>query len=705
MTFLAPLMLLALTAVGLPVLIHLFSKPRLKRIRWAATKFLLASIEKNKRRMKVEDLLLLLARCLLVALLVLIFARPALLVKSAGLLLSRDNISAALVLDYSMSMGQSDGAKTRFEQAKATALDILGKLGGGSSCALWLAGDKTRSVIAKPTQDFALLRRMLDHATVSDFGSDLYPALKGAVESLKGTEGRKEIFILTDNQAAAWKQLGNIRKLQDEHQREIQFRYFVIGDRGEDNVAVTALQVVGTAAVNQPVRCVVTVSNHGRSAVEKLPVKISVDDEPPQDETVIDRLEPGASRNVSLFARVRHAGYHAISASIAGDRLPADNQRATALLVLEQLRALVVDGTVSANPAERDGFFLRNALAPVAPGQAGQYYLKVAAGKPGDLDGQDLRQYDLVFLANVPELSPSAMQNISRYVNEGGNLVVFAGSASKADFYNDEENLGALLPAKLGAVQKPEPPLAWQSRDYAHPVVTLWNDPESGTLGSVKFYQYYPLTLRDGALTVLKYSNNEIAVAERAAGRGKVFLFGSPAMTDWNNFPVNPAFVPLTLRIVAYAAGRSARGLNLSPGQTFAFEVETEYAGKDVAVARGGAEKRRIVGRVEQGGRAAWIRYQNTELAGAYAVYVGDDQLPKVVFAVQGDAVESDLRQEPAEDIAALLHPPEPESRDVSVSDPEEQAPGVELWFYVAVAALALAVTESGLKHYFSRAR
>ena len=704
MTFLNPWMLLGLAAIGVPVLVHLFSKPRLKRIQWAATRFLQASIEKNRRRLQVEDLLLLLIRCLLVILLVLIFTRPALMVKPENLLLSGDKTTAVILLDQSASMGQSDGAKTRFEQAKAAVQETLGKLAAGSSCALFLVGEQSKPVIAKPTRDFALIRRVLDNATVSDYASDLYPGIKDAIDTLTTVAGRREVFIFTDSQAAAWRQLGNIRKLQELHKDSIQLRFFIIGASGEDNVAVTSLKLAGSvAAVNQPVRCVVEVANFGKSAVEQVPVKIAVDGDAPQDETMISRIEPGETRSVNLFVRIRHAGYHAISANIPGDRQPSDNQRSVSLLVLEQMKVLVVDGT-----AEGDGFFLRNALVPVAPGQAAHYYMQAVAGRPGDLESAGLKQYDFIFLCNVAELSSLAAQNLRQYVTQGGNLAVFPGAACKLAFYNNDPNFGALLPAKLEAARNgPEPQkfLAWQAKDYAHPVVDLWNDPESGTLDSVRVTQYYPLTMKDAdGATVLKYTNNEVAVAERSAGQGRVFLFGIPARTDWSNLPVNPAFVPLITRMVAYSASMLGSNLNLAPGQPFAFEVESEYAGQDVSVQRIGKDKRQIVGRVEQGEKSAWISYRDTELSGAYAVYLGGDKVPKVVFAVQSDPAESNLQQQNPADIEPLLQVAEPEARQVANDEVSAKAkvPGPELWFYLALALL-LAVLETFFAHVFSR--
>src|SRR5277367_3213756 len=54
--------------VASPILIHLINRMRFKRIRWAAMEFLLKAQKRMRKRLIIEQLLLLALRCLLVAL-------------------------------------------------------------------------------------------------------------------------------------------------------------------------------------------------------------------------------------------------------------------------------------------------------------------------------------------------------------------------------------------------------------------------------------------------------------------------------------------------------------------------------------------------------------------------------------------------------------------------------------------------------------
>src|ERR671929_2326407 len=61
--------------VSLPILIPLINRLRFKRVRWAAMEFLLKSQKRNRRRLIIEQLILLALRILLVLLAGLLLAR------------------------------------------------------------------------------------------------------------------------------------------------------------------------------------------------------------------------------------------------------------------------------------------------------------------------------------------------------------------------------------------------------------------------------------------------------------------------------------------------------------------------------------------------------------------------------------------------------------------------------------------------------
>src|SRR3982751_4122922 len=111
---------LGLGAVSVPIIIHLLNRRKFERVVWAAMRFVRLSVEKNQRRIKIEDMLLLILRCLLLAI---ALARPVLQAAAGALGLTK--VTAVIVLDNSYSMTQTDGVEPRFEAAKRAADEVI----------------------------------------------------------------------------------------------------------------------------------------------------------------------------------------------------------------------------------------------------------------------------------------------------------------------------------------------------------------------------------------------------------------------------------------------------------------------------------------------------------------------------------------------------------------------------------------------------
>lgn len=769
MSFLNPILLFGLAAVAVPIIIHLLNRRRFQKVVWAAMRFLQASVEQNQRRMRLEDLLLLALRCLLLLLLALALARPALLSKAADVF-GQSKVTAVLILDHSYSMGMSDGTRTRFDKARQAAEAALDALPAGSAAAVFLASDVVRAAIPEPTFDLNLARKILREAPLSDRATDLLPALDRAVDLLKGRSLalRREIFLITDGQAAGWRQLEEIQRVLEQSRAAIHTHVLLVNEHEERNLGVSGLRLAsGLAPARQPLRFEVRLSNFGREAQRDVRVSLSVNSEPPCDETTLDTLEPGATRSVSLFGRLPGVGYHTVTARLPEDRLRADDHRSVAVRALREVRVLLVDGEPGAEPRESEVFFLRHALAPVAPEAAADYFVKVASVPDAELPQARFDDFDAVVLANVPDFPESALQSIAQYLRRGGGLVVFPGGGVNVSFYNEHllQRL-ALLPAALGEIRgqadQDERFVTFQEKDYIHPIVSLWNDPAAGTLASARFFRWFELrpaplsgkaaragpdapqgaslALQGGEGTagvaggpspdarslspgqprpaaardagepeiILKYSDGTPAVMERAWGLGRVVLFSSTADTAWNDLAVRPAFVPLVHRTLGTVVQRQDEGLNVRVGGRFARRVPIEFLGKDAAFFKPRqTDAVRDLRRVELVSDWPTLQYDQTDLAGVYDVTVADPPL-NLKFAAQADPLESSLDTLSDAQLKTLRDVAHvlPWTPDLSLKSlVEKQRSGVELWLPLALLALLVAGAETVLGQWFSRSK
>ena len=729
MSFLNPIMLGGLLAIGIPILIHLLNRRRFQKVVWAAMRFLQVSVEKNKRRMEIEDLILLALRCLLVALIALALARPT--VRDAvSSFLGGGKTVGVVMIDNSMSMGVSDGTATRFTKAKQAAEQAIDSLPSGSAVAVWLVSDMVRDSIPEPTYDLNLARKAIREATLTDRGTDLTGALDRAVEMLRTRIGsRREIYLFTDGQRVGWRGLLEAKARLERAKDEVRVHMVLVNEKDTRNLSVRDLRLAnGLAPVGQPLRFEIKVQNHGSQPLRDVRVTLNVDQDPASDEFTLATLGPGESKGIALFAKLRTDGIHAVHANVGEDRLPSDNRRTLAVRALKQLKVLLVEGQGGDEANSRETFFLRHAFNPVPAEQIANYFIKLQTVPASELTTVSLDDFDVLVMANVARFSEKLVPSLLAYVRRGGGLLFFPGDRTDAAFYNEQwVNKQSFLPAALGPLrgqaEGSDQFFSYQSKDFSHPISLLWNDPAAGTLASARIFRHFILLpstaetnrtsagrVGEGGIpqVVVAFADSSPAIMERSFGMGRVVEFCTTADTRWNDLAVRPAFIPLLHRILGAVVSRQDEGLNLRVGAKFARRVTSDLLGKEAAFTRPGvAEGTRDLRRIEMIQETPSLVYEKTDLAGLYTVQVADPPF-ELAFAAHTEADESNLEELSVEQVQAIRSVAEVYNWTPQFSlrqMVERQRSGVEFWTAVLTAALALALCECFLAQWFSRSR
>lgn len=710
MQFLAPAALAGLAALSLPVIIHLLNKFRVREVRWAATRFLLAAAQKNQRRVKMQDLLLLILRCLVLALVVFAFARPTFEKIGKSSLVAGDPLTVMVLLDQSASMGASDGVQTRFETSRADSLNFLEQLPSGSAAGLLLVNDHYASPVSRPSRDLSLVRRSVELARLTDRGTDFQPAVRAAVEALRNLPGRREIHLFTDNQLSGWNALQPVRELlaaAPDIKVVVSAPAAAAGDAS--NLAITGLRLDTSIPVaGQPLRVLAEVTNTGSAPVDGVRLTLAVNDENPSADAVVANLAPGGTRHIPLLARLPGTGFHTLTAALPPDRLAFDNRRVIALEVAPASDVLVVESRKGPALWQGSGHFLSAALAPVDEEAASRHYLHVTRATAADVDPAKLSGYSVVFLAAADPLPGPVVSALTEFVKNGGGLVVMPGDNTPSDLYLDAP-WPELLPARVNPAVEPSRGSV-QDGPYNHQLLTLWNDSAAGNLAALRFSRVFTLDpVRDPSVSVvLRLADDTPVILERSVGKGRVVLFAAPPVPAWTNLPLHPAFVPLVHRLYAGAARASALKLNLSPGEAFQAPVPIDQLNRDVYLRGPEADAKIVaVGRTELVGTQAVLRVRNTPAAGRYAVYVGQTERPDLVFAVQSPAAESDLRAAPADVLTTTTSPAD--SSAPSTLNPQPSTSPLltaqQLWMTALAAAAFLSLAELTLALRSSRSR
>ena len=155
-------MLYGLGAIAAPVLIHLWRRRRVVQIPFSTLRFLKLAAAKTSRSSRIENILLLLLRCLVFALLLLACAQPLIPAKTAQLFGGDVPRTVILAIDNSMSMNCKVNGVTRLDAAKKQALAVLDDLKPGDDVAVMCFGDRVKLLVAQPSVDHQIARQMIE---------------------------------------------------------------------------------------------------------------------------------------------------------------------------------------------------------------------------------------------------------------------------------------------------------------------------------------------------------------------------------------------------------------------------------------------------------------------------------------------------------------------------------------------------------------
>lgn len=710
MTFLNPFLLWGFAGIAVPIAIHLLFRRRQKVVKWAAMRFLQMGMATNRRSMRLENFLLLLLRCLLLALLALALARPAIRKTGFGLI---DKVGtraeiAVLAIDASASMTQTDGIISSFEQARSAALAAVDSLPPGSSCSLFLASNILEPVIATPTSDLNYVRKMIREVQVSDRGSDLKPCFLKAIELLDAQPDAphtgKSVYLFTDGQAFGWANADDIFSLLKTRMGKVRTTVVLTGHRTKQNLGISTLRPSSSSClVNQTICFDVGVTNYGDGEAQNVPVRLYYEGEEATSEAVIQSIPAGQTGWATLSSKFHEAGIRTVTAQLPHDHLPADDQRTLALEIWNQTSVLIVEEQASRREHGRyeGGVFLKNAFVPVPPNQRGSWPIKTTTVLPSELQTVSLKQYSTVVLNNIQALSDAASKALDNYVRDGGGAMVFPGDRTDAAFYNEKL---LFLPAKLGKVQGGLEGqfFTFKENDENHPVVLLWKNPAAGSLATAHFYRAFGLELKaadhdaKAPVTVMHYANGSPAIVEGTWGKGRVILFSSTADTSWNDLPVRPAFVPLVHRILGAVSHPFDKSLNLLAGEPYQKKWGADSQMKSATILKPGekfgAQQGTTCAAFDVDG-APCITFDNTDLAGTYQVITAENKPES--FAVGIDPRESRLEEfgnfKMFEPVASVIQ----FKPHMVIHEAVQKTRTSEIWPWVVMLALVTACGES----------
>ena len=584
MPFLNPLVFATgAIAASAPIIIHLLNRRRFRIRDWAAMRFLLESLRKNRKRLRIEEIILLAIRTLIVLLLAVALARFTGFGQSLLNLGGEQSRTIVFVLDDSYSMGQVHADATLFDQAKQDLIEEIRKLGKTDRVAVILTSRPGAKAFFGPqelTNPESLIAD-LEGRQLSDLRTDLAEPLAMAGNILADEENRKDLMVFSDFRTADLADKGHSqqlrRSLDQIREKDVGVSFRDYGLEPEKNLSVEWLTMTDRyVSVGDSADFEVAIRNNGPNTADNVKVVLKAirlrGQGLQESDLPVQQLEaaipPGETVRKAISYQFREKGPMVLSASVVADDLAGDNAAYLAVDVVEAVRVLIVDGGNPGEGAYGASSYLAYAMDP--PDYDTGY--KVTTRYFAEMDSVDFADYDMVFLldvADMPQRRDDAgeptwpkLRELEDFVRDGGGLVIFTGNRLSLSFYNGPfyAEGGGLLPYKIASPREATGSFRIDSESIrVHPIwANTFGIGEAGKVWAtlIRILQITPAELsaprpaagQNQPLVLASVKDKADTgkdplpfAAEQAFGKGRVLMFYTTANTAWNDWPKEEA--------------------------------------------------------------------------------------------------------------------------------------------------------------------
>lgn len=560
MSFLNPSVLIALSAIAIPVLIHLLNLRKLKKVEFSTLMFL-KEIQKSKmKRIRLKQLLLLLFRILVIAFLVLAFSKPV----YKGIAGNRDSKSTVLVfLDDSFSMSVPENNRTHFSSAKDKAAEILEM--HKETDEIYLIpfseiGKKNRRIYfgnsEEVTDSLQTLKTSYKYTPVEEilYLSDEMLLNSGNV--------RKEIFIVSDFQKSNFKSVQerkNIyRALTDE---SVSIFLVKTGRKEINNLSIDSFAVeTGIIEKDKSVSLKINLNNFSKYNAVNKTVNLYADNE--LKAVKIQDINAGSTVKTVFNFKPTKTGiisgyFELVRNELSEDEIIQDNKLYFSIYIPEKFNiALVSDKSTSLKFLET-GFKSADRLLSDSVNSAENFFNVSIFGAVDE----DALKNDVVFISDKKTFSDYEAELLKKYVTDGGGLFLFPGKETDIENYNNTILNKLKLPKIAGVKSDKESNinLKFEKIDFEHPLLSgVFRNPDLNLtarnfiIENPSINSYFEFLPGDRTSQIIMLNNSIPFLIESGFAGGRIVMSAVSADNEMSDLPLKTIFLPLIIRSAYY---------------------------------------------------------------------------------------------------------------------------------------------------------
>jgi len=625
MAFLQPAFLWALFALAIPVLIHLFQLRRFKRIDFPNVRFLAEITQQTRARKKIQHWLVLLARLLALACLVLAFAQPYL--PSANGAVKAGQRAVSIYVDDSYSMDGRNAQGRLLDQARKGAQDAImaysatdrfqllsGQFGGKQQ--LLLGRDEALDAAAQ--------------VEVAPYSRATSKALARQREALASSEAPvKRAVLFTDLQRTTT----DVENWTND--TLVPTTIVPLSASAPDNLSIDSawFEIPVRRALQDEVLHV-RIRNYGDQQLVNVPLRLDIDGR--QRAVATFSVEGGATVDTTLKFLGDSPGDHWGVVRISDQPVVFDDQLFIAFHVSEKLRVMLVSG------GDADG---DKAIGSVF----GNDSVHLFSTQPyRAIDLSKLKEQDLVVLNALPDMPSGLSRALVDFVLAGGSIAVFPPSkgepAGYAGLFNE---LGAGAPTRMdtGAVRVDRIDL--EEPFYRAIFQTM---PRNVELPVVR--ERWRIIPAAGSDVLLRLQDGSPYLARSKRGLGSVYFLASPLAEQSSSLTRHSLFATSLLRMAELS--RPMGALYYKIGDEASIPFESSAITTDAPPHLKGPNAMDLVPEVRRTPAGTSLLLHDQDLPdGPYFITNGADTVQSV--ALNSARRESDLAAYTSDELRTLL--------------------------------------------------
>ena len=598
MTILSPSALWFLAAISIPIVIHLLSRLRINKVEFSTVRFIKQLETSSIRKMKFQQILLLLLRMLVIASLVMMMTQPVTQGFMPGWLAAEQDARLILVIDNSASMNVKVGNQSFIELSKKEALGLLPSFNKETQITL-AQTCPPKTIFMGQSNDpdlFASIQNIQPTVGYDDLWVNLNHLLKDEtiVEPIKECVIFSDFMYRPDSTFMAG--IPNFESWKF---------YFVQPSTVYDNLSIRSVSSLNRIkTMNQLVKLNTRIENSGELPKPNVPLELLFNEH--RVGQVVSEIESGKEKEFQFQAYPANMGIVQCRVSLPKDNYDLDNNWFLSMSIMEQIRC----GIIGAN--SDDVAMLEMVLRAI---DSQHQFLSIESRIQPELNRLFLDDVDVALIHNPKNITEEGVKDLEKFLRSGGGVIWFQGNDDGSEFHSDIfEKLGFPFPEKrMNAGQ------GFFSSQIAGEYSDLLQDLQVRNLDSElpEVFNYIQTKLDAKQKVHLTLNNSDPLLIEFSKGSGSIFYFSTLLDLRWNDLAIRGMLVPLIYRLLVLTGTDEINTSSVKINEPKWISVEEEYLRHKWEIVSPSGRTEMIVPDYDREG----INISSTEELGVYTVY------------------------------------------------------------------------------------